>query len=72
MPVSAVRQVYNGASGPKMLWLTNGRSHYDSLFYNPEKYVRQVRQFFDQVMAGQWKDAKRQQVVEDGENTMTL
>jgi len=72
VPVSAVRDVYNGASGPKMLWLTNGRSHYDSLFYNPEKYVRQVRQFFDQVMAGQWKDAKEQRIVEDGENMMTV
>lgn len=65
VPVDAIKAVYNGAVGPKMLWLTNGRNHYDSYFYNPEKYVERVRQFVDQVMAGQWKNAKDQLIIED-------
>lgn len=50
--VSAIRNIYQGARGPKMLWVTNGRGHYDSLFYNPEKYADQVSSFFDRVMKG--------------------
>lgn len=65
VPVSAVKDVFSGAKGPKMLWLTNGRSHYDSYFYNPERYIQQVRLFIDQVLAGQWKNPAEQRIIED-------
>lgn len=65
VPIAAVKQVYNGAAGPKMLWLTNGRAHYDSYFYNPERYIQQVRLFVDQVLAGQWKSSTEQRIIED-------
>lgn len=71
VPVSAIQEVYKSASGPKMLWLTNGRYHYDSLFYNPEKYIYEVRQFFDQVLAGQWKKPQ-QHVIEDAQDTIGI
>jgi len=72
VPVSAIKEVYKGAAGPKMLWLTNGRNHYDSLFYNPDKYVHHVRQFFDQVLAGQWKNKQEQKVIEDSEDAIGI
>lgn len=65
VPVSSIQSLYASAGGPKMLWLTNGRYHYDSYFYNPEIYVQRVRQFVDQVMSGQWKNNSEQQIIED-------
>jgi len=63
--IAAIKSVYAGASGPKMLWLTNGRNHYDSYFYNPEGYIEKVSQFLDQVGVGKWKNAKEQRIIED-------
>ncbi len=50
VPENAVNELFNGAKGYKRLWLTNGRKHYDSFFYNPERYVYQVREFVHQVV----------------------
>ncbi len=36
----------------KVLWLTNGRRHFDSYFYNPEKYVKEIRTFIDKAVNG--------------------
>jgi pimeloyl-ACP methyl ester carboxylesterase len=69
--INAVKSVYNNTAGPKMLWLTNGRNHYDSFFYNPEKYISNVRQFLDQVMLGQWKSPKDQKIIEDLDDSKT-
>jgi len=46
--VDAIKTIY-AASGSdyKKLWLTNGRRHFDSYFYNPEKYVKEVRGFIE-------------------------
>ena len=68
VPVSAIKNLYASAGGPKMLWLTNGRYHYDSYFYNPELYVERVRSFLDQVMSGQWRNKNVQKVLEDGQD----
>lgn len=46
-PPAAVKQIYDALKGPKQLWITGGRGHYDSVFYNPEQYVEQVRAFVD-------------------------
>jgi pimeloyl-ACP methyl ester carboxylesterase len=69
VPVSAVKEVYKGAAGPKMLWITNGRFHYDSYFYNPERYIYQVRLFIEQVLAGQWNNPAEQRIIQDKDNT---
>lgn len=63
--VEQVKSVYNGAAGYKRLWLTNGRRHYDSFFYNPEKYTEQVRQFYHQVMNGDIDDMVQEGIAED-------
>jgi uncharacterized protein len=66
--VDQVRNVYEGAAGYKRLWLTNGRRHYDSFFYNPEKYIENVRQFYHQVLNGELFDVPQEGVVEDDED----
>jgi pimeloyl-ACP methyl ester carboxylesterase len=66
--VDQVKRVYEGAAGYKRLWLTNGRRHYDSFFYNPEKYTEQVREFYSQVMNGDIAEMPQEGVVEDDED----
>lgn len=70
VPVSSIKSLYASAGGPKMLWLTNGRYHYDSYFYNPELYVQRVRQFVDQVMSGQWRNKTEQRFLEDADDSI--
>lgn len=65
--VDQVKRVYDGAAGYKRLWLTNGRRHYDSFFYNPEKYTEQVRQFYNQVINGDIPGMPQEGIVEDDE-----
>ncbi len=50
IPVEAVKAIYDQVQGPKQLWLTKGRHHFDSYFYNPEKYIKHVRTFLSQVI----------------------
>jgi hypothetical protein len=47
------------------LWLTNGRRHFDSYFYNPEKYIKEIRAFIDEVVNGELKNKHFAQVTED-------
>lgn len=49
---AAVTSVYTNAQGPKSMWLTNGRRHCDSFFYNPELYKEKVAHFIDDVLGG--------------------
>lgn len=65
--VSSIRTIYDGAAGPKLLWITNGRRHFDSYFYNPDKYVELVRKFVDQVLKGQFKKQKESTILEDAD-----
>lgn len=66
VPVDAVKSLYNGAdTNYKVLWLTNGRWHYDSLFYNPEKYIDEVRGFLDHVVRNRSQIGQMQKIVED-------
>lgn len=53
IPVDDVRALYNASSGHKWLWITEGRNHYDSFFYNPEKYIYLVKKFLNKVMKQQ-------------------
>lgn len=67
IPVSAVKSVYQGASGYKSLWITNGRRHFDSFFYNPEKYGQRVRAFFENVLMNSLPPAANNQIMQDDE-----
>lgn len=62
---NAVESVYQGANGHKRLWITNGRRHYDSFFYNPNKYTKVVRDFLDKVLNGKIYTEKKDIVIED-------
>lgn len=63
--VEAIKEVYNNtASAYKVLWLTNGRGHFDSYFYNPERYTDRVREF---LLDSETYTAKKSEIVEDKE-----
>lgn len=66
--VDSIKTIYEGARGPKMLWVTNGRGHYDSIFYNPEKYSKRVNKFLDLVMKGEAAKMPARVVEDDDEN----
>ncbi len=65
VPVDAVTSVYAGAKGYKRLWVTNGRRHYDSLFYNPEKYFYKVDRFVTKVISGSLRGNKSAKITQD-------
>ncbi len=67
--VDAIKAVYNGAIGYKKLWLTNGRRHFDSFFYSPEKYTERVREFLEQVVRGKLDNKVEQKIIEDIDDT---
>lgn len=65
--VTQVKNVFDSAaSDHKKLWVTNGRRHYDSYFYNPEKYTDEVRGFLDLALKGKLSTEKNE-VIEDRE-----
>jgi len=65
--IAAAKRVFGGANGYKRLWLTNGRQHYDSYFFNPEKYTDMVRVFVDEVLAGTMDYQLHNKIIEDRE-----
>lgn len=70
VPVDAGKSVYQAVSGPKKLWVTNGRRHFDSFFYNPEKYAHHIRDFLDRANQGVLKKTLTNEIVEDSEHEM--
>lgn len=65
--VAAVKAIYENVQGHKTLWLTNGRRHFDSFFYNPEQYVNRVRSFADDVLRKKITSDNVALIVEDDE-----
>lgn len=64
-PVEAVRAIYADKPGFKRLWLTSGRNHFDSFFYNPEKYAHKVRSFIKKFLDDELKNKVSSKIVED-------
>ncbi len=64
-PVEAVRSIYVNKPGYKRLWLTSGRNHFDSFFYNPEKYTHKVRSFIKNFLDDVLKNKVTAKIVED-------
>ena len=56
---------YNAHSDYKKLWITNGRKHYDSFFYNPEKYEHKVKKFTNKVISGIIFEKNKHKIIED-------
>lgn len=55
IPLASLHNVYVNASGYKRLWVTQGRRHFDSFFYNPERYRYKVNKFLKTVLDGSYK-----------------
>ncbi|MFC1842284.1 alpha/beta hydrolase [Candidatus Dependentiae bacterium] len=67
--INSIKSVYyNAASRYKKLWITNGRRHFDSFFYNPEKYTERIRKFTSKVIAGTIYKKCKHKIVEDVES----
>ena len=63
--VDAVTAVYAGKPGYKRLRITNGRRHFDSFFYNPEKYAYKVHQWIEKFLNGDFKNKVQEKIVQD-------
>ena len=64
--VEGIKSVYyNAASRYKKLWITNGRWHFDSFFYNPEKYAERLKKFADRVVDGSIYKKDKHRIIED-------
>jgi pimeloyl-ACP methyl ester carboxylesterase len=61
--VQAARNLYANAAGYKRLWITQGRGHFDSFFYNPEKYVFKVQRFIEQFLNRELEKKELQQKI---------
>jgi pimeloyl-ACP methyl ester carboxylesterase len=62
VPEEAVLAVYNGATGFKRLWLTDGRRHYDTIFYRMNEYFYRVKQFIKKCLDGSIAHKKQQKI----------
>ncbi len=67
VPVDAGKSVYEAVTGYKKMWVTNGRRHFDSYFYNPEKYAHHIRDFLDRAQQGVFQKINTTELIEDPE-----
>jgi len=51
--VAGVIQIYKNHAGYKRLWITDGRNHCDSIFYDPERYAETANYFFKDILTGE-------------------
>lgn len=66
--VDAIKTLYAAtASGYKQLWITNGRRHFDSYFYNPEQYTDRVRKFVLGHLKGATKKSLKDEIIQDSD-----
>lgn len=71
--VSAIKTVFNNAAGYKKLWVTNGRRHFDSFFYNPELYRKRVVSFVTKyVLNNKVENKKNNRIIEDSNDLITM
>jgi pimeloyl-ACP methyl ester carboxylesterase len=52
--VQSIQNVYANAPGFKRLWVTDGRRHFDSFFYNPEWYRYKINKFISMIVDGSY------------------
>jgi pimeloyl-ACP methyl ester carboxylesterase len=65
-PVSAVRALYDQVCAYKRLWITHGRCHFDSFFYQPEKYMYKIQKFIQDILSGVFIHKVSEKIVYDG------
>lgn len=69
VPIDAVKKIYERAQGYKEFWLTQGRRHYDSLFYAPERYAHMIKLFLYKILSGDYDRSSQGIIVEDDQNS---
>jgi len=67
VPAEAIKSIYGNANAYKRLWITNGRRHFDSYFYNPTAYSKKVNAFINSVLNKTYKNKKPEKIKEDVE-----
>ncbi len=70
--INAAKNLFNNVASFKRLWITAGRRHFDSFFYNPEKYMYIVKKMIDSYLDGSYIQKKQQKVYKDDYNTLSL
>lgn len=70
-PLIAVKKVYDAVKGYKRLWVTNGRFHFDSFFFNPEKYAYKVVNFIEHFLDGALSTSVLAKISIDSETILT-
>lgn len=69
--VDGIKSVYNNTNAAyKVLWITNGRTHFDSYFYNPERYTEKVQAFLEQAVNGALYNTNKQEIIEDADEQL--
>lgn len=64
-PEVAVRSVYDGARGFKRLWVTDGRRHYDPVFFKLHEYCYRVNKFIKNCISGEINKKKKEKITRD-------
>lgn len=68
--VDAIKSIYEASnSAYKILWVTNGRGHFDSFFYYPEKYMKHIRVFLEDYFRNK---KTHKQIIEDEDDGSIL
>ena len=66
--VEAIKSLYQSTtSSYKQLWITNGRRHFDSFFYNPEQYTDRIRQFVLNHLNEKTKKTVKNEIIQDND-----
>jgi len=69
----AIQNIFeNCGSKYKQLWVTNGRGHFDSYFFNPEAYIDYVDDFIGNCLNGSAARMHKAQKIVDNESTQNL
>lgn len=63
VPVGSAHALYNNIKGYKRLWITQGRRHFDSIFFNSDKYVYKINRFIQQLLDDQLSQKVNQEKI---------
>lgn len=65
VPESAILSIYNNAPGFKRLWLTDGRRHYDTVFYRMHDYFYKINRFILKFLNNELKNKPKSKIIRD-------
>ena len=71
VPVDAIKKIYERAPGYKDLWITEGRRHYDSPFYDPEVYAHKIKAFLYKIINKEYDPSLGGAIIENSPSDNT-